>query len=52
MTKLLLIALGGGVGSVPIVLEKAEMRNKELILMGTCKNCGKKICRVVEPEKE
>ena len=39
-------------GSVPIVLEKAEMRNKDLILMGTCKNCGKKICRVVEPEKE
>ena len=37
-------------GSVPIVLEKAEMRNKDLILMGTCKKCRKKICRVVEPE--
>ena len=41
---------GKCLGSVTIILEKAEMRNKDLILMGTCKICGKKICRVVEPE--
>jgi hypothetical protein len=40
---------GKCLGSVTIILEKAEMRNKDLILTGTCKNCGKKICRVVEP---
>ncbi|OHB62358.1 MAG: hypothetical protein A2167_03915 [Planctomycetes bacterium RBG_13_46_10] len=41
---------GKCLGSVPIILEKAEMRDRDLILMGTCNNCGKKICRVVEPE--
>jgi len=39
-------------GSVPIVLEKAEMRRDELVLMGKCRHCGKDICRVVEPENE
>jgi len=39
-------------GSVPIVLEKAEMRQDELILRGKCQRCGKEICRVVEPEAE
>ena len=39
-------------GSVPIVLEKAEMRRDELILRGKCRHCGKDICRVVEPENE
>ena len=39
-------------GSVTILLEKAEMRGKDLILRGKCQNCGKVICRVVEPEEE
>jgi len=39
-------------GSVPIVLEKAEMRQDELILSGKCQHCGKDIRRVVEPENE
>jgi len=39
-------------GSVPIVLEKAEMRQDDLILSGKCQHCGKDIGRVVEPENE
>lgn len=43
---------GKCLGSVPIVLETAEMKKKDLILRGKCKLCGKDICRVVEPEDE
>ena len=43
---------GKCVGSVPIALETAEMEQEDLILRGKCKNCGKGICRVVEPEQE
>ncbi len=39
-------------GSVTILLETAEMEGKELILRGKCRNCGKDVCRVVEPENE
>jgi len=39
-------------GSVTTLLETAEMKGKDLILRGKCKNCGKDICRVVEPENE
>jgi len=39
-------------GSVPIVLETAEMKKMDLILRGKCKLCGKDVCRVVEPENE
>jgi hypothetical protein len=39
-------------GSVPIILETAEMKKKDLILRGQCKHCGKDVCRVVEPEDE
>ncbi|MBN2455148.1 MAG: hypothetical protein JXB29_01205 [Sedimentisphaerales bacterium] len=39
-------------GSVTIILEKAEMNGKDLILRGKCQHCGKDICRVVEPENE
>jgi hypothetical protein len=43
---------GKCLGSVPIILETAKMRKKDLILRGKCKLCGKEICRVVEPEDE
>jgi len=43
---------GKCLGSVPIVLETAEMEQEDLILRGQCENCGKSICRVVEPETE
>ncbi|HUT28868.1 MAG TPA: hypothetical protein VMX13_03665 [Sedimentisphaerales bacterium] len=43
---------GGCLGSVPIILETAEMRGKDLILRGRCQHCGKEVCRVVEPEDE
>jgi len=43
---------GGCLDSVPIMLSSAKMRKKDLILEGTCKYCGKSICRVVEPEDE
>jgi hypothetical protein len=39
-------------GSVTILLETAEMVGNELILRGKCRNCGKDVCRVVEPENE
>jgi len=39
-------------GPVPIVLEKAEMMQDDLILRGKCQHCGKDICRLVEPENE
>ena len=39
-------------GSVTILLNRAEMDGKDLILRGKCQHCGKKICRVVEPEDE
>jgi len=39
-------------GSVTILLETAEMNGKGLILRGKCQNCGKDVCRVVEPEDE
>jgi hypothetical protein len=41
---------GRCIGSVPIVLEKAEMEGKSLVLRGTCKNCGAEVCRVVEDD--
>lgn len=37
-------------GAVQIILENAKMKKKDLILRGKCKNCGKDVCRVVEPE--
>jgi len=43
---------GRCVAPVPIVLETAEMVGKDLVLRGKCKNCGHRICRVVEPEPE
>jgi len=43
---------GGCLGSVPILVESAEMKGKDLILRGKCQHCGKDICRVVEPEDE
>jgi hypothetical protein len=43
---------GRCLGSVPIFVETAEMRGKDLILRGRCQHCGKDICRVVEPEDE
>jgi len=43
---------GRCLGSVPILLETAEMKGKDLILRGKCQHCGKDICRVVEPEDE
>jgi hypothetical protein len=39
-------------GAVPIVLEKAEMWQDDLILSGKCRHCGKDIRRLVEPENE
>ena len=39
-------------GSVPIVLETAEMKKKDLILIGKCKHCGSEVYRIVEPEDE
>jgi hypothetical protein len=38
--------------SVTILLKKAQMKGKDLVLEGKCKNCGKDVCRVVEPEDE
>lgn len=38
--------------AVTIVLEKAEMVQKDLILRGKCKTCGGNVCRLVEPEAE
>jgi len=38
--------------SVTILLETAEMNGKDLILRGKCKQCGKDVCRLVEPENE
>jgi hypothetical protein len=43
---------GKCLGTVTILLKTAEMNGKDLILRGKCKNCGKDICRVVEPENE
>jgi len=43
---------GRCVASVSILLETAEMKDKDLILRGKCKSSGKSICRVVEPESE
>ncbi len=39
-------------GSVTILLETVEMKGKDLILRGKCKQCGKDVCRVVESEDE
>jgi len=39
-------------GPVTIILETAEMKGKDLVLLGKCQHCGKDICRVVEPEAE
>lgn len=38
--------------SVAIELETAEVTGKHLILKGKCNECGKRVCRVVEPENE
>ena len=38
--------------SVEVVLETAEITGKHLILKGKCEECGKNVCRVVEPENE
>lgn len=43
---------GRCLGSVPIFLETAEMKGKDLILRGKCQHCGKDVCRLVEPEDE
>ena len=43
---------GRCLGSVTILLETAEMNGKDLILRGKCKECGKDVCRLVEPEDE
>ncbi len=43
---------GKCIDSVTILLETAEMNGKDLILRGKCQNCGKDVCRVVEPEDE
>jgi hypothetical protein len=43
---------GRCLGSVTMLLEKAEMRGKELILRGKCKQCGKDVCRLVESQDE
>lgn len=43
---------GKCIGSVDILLATAEMIDKDLILRGKCKACGKNVCRVVEPENE
>jgi hypothetical protein len=40
---------GQCLASVPIVLETAEMMEKDLILSGKCKHCGKEVRRVVKP---
>ena len=39
-------------GSVPSILETADMKKRDLILRGKCKHCGNDVCRVVEPEDE
>ena len=39
-------------GSVTIILEKAEMKGKDLLLRGKCQHCGNDVCRLVEPENE
>jgi hypothetical protein len=43
---------GRCVGSVTILIERAEMIDKALVLRGKCKQCGKNICRVIESEDE
>jgi len=43
---------GRCLSSVTILLETAEMNGNDLILRGKCKQCGKDVCRVVEPENE
>jgi hypothetical protein len=39
-------------GSVTIIIERAEMIGKALVLRGKCKKCGKDVCRVVESGDE
>jgi len=39
-------------GVVTIVLETAEMKGENLILRGKCRDCGKDVCRLIEPEPE
>jgi hypothetical protein len=46
------VLCGRCLSSVTILLETAEMIGKDLILRGKCKQCGKEVCRVVEPENE
>jgi hypothetical protein len=41
---------GHCLGAVPMSLVKGEMRGDFLRLEGTCKICGKRIVRAVEPE--
>jgi hypothetical protein len=43
---------GRCIGSVTILVETAEMKGKELIIRGKCKQCGKDVCRVIESEDE
>lgn len=43
---------GQCLGPVRIILETAQMQERCLILRGQCRNCGKSVCRVVEPENE
>jgi hypothetical protein len=40
----------GCLGSVQINLQSGKMKKDLLVLKGTCKNCGRDIVRVVEPE--
>ncbi len=39
-----------GIGS--IILESGNMQRRSLILRGKCKDCGREVCRVVEPEND
>ncbi|HDL02078.1 MAG TPA: hypothetical protein ENH23_07580 [candidate division Zixibacteria bacterium] len=33
-----------------ILLDSAEMEQRNLILRGTCNKCGGEVCRLIEPE--
>jgi len=38
--------------SVTILLKRAEMDGNDLVLKGKCQDCGKNVCRVVEPDMD
>lgn len=37
-------------GAVPMMLETARLKKRDLILNGKCQHCGKAVARLVEPE--